>query len=668
MASLISKRQQARNEKALQDLMHSVPGNKLCADCGSRNPGWASWSLGIFLCMRCASIHRKLGTHISKVKSLSMDGWTNDQVDNMRKIGNVTSNKIYNPQNKKPPVPIDADEADSAMERFIRSKYAQVPSANAGRPGRSRSVVSDEGTPPPLPPKTGSKFFKTGSIFRSRKTSESQQGPRSPVSDLRNKPSKVFGASVQPDTIDDTAQKLSQLREMGFADDKRNAMVLKGVNGNLEKTIEALVRLGEGRGASPGLTTPRAEAFPPQTSHSLGPPPRTPTSRSMSGLSPAVSPASNNPWDMPPAQPQSSQSTGTLPNRNPFLSTNPFGMPAQQAEFTLNQSLQNLSLAPAQQPQQLFPHHTGGLPVSQPVQQPLYQQSMTPPIPQNQNFASVSFNNNQTYPQPAAQPVQNSYNPFLQAPGGQQQQQNLSLNTSNMQNQGAYANNPFARSPTRITSPTLGQIPEQAQQNYYASPQSLYGNNPFLAMNQTGQQMAYGQPQQPQQQQQPQQLQQQPQMQPQQQQGFDQMFYQTQQPQQPQQQQMPQAQAQWHDKASIMALYNYPSLAPTPAQQPQEQAPQSAALAPAAEPQAAPQSQQQQPQRSVSTPLPGNKNPFLNGSMGPAPAYAPAAPNPISGGGGSARSRESMNLGMEMSWNNGRHSPDAFASLSSRTG
>ncbi|KAK8125567.1 uncharacterized protein PG998_001326 [Apiospora kogelbergensis] len=665
MASLISKRQQARNEKALQDLMQSVPGNKLCADCGSGNPGWASWSLGIFLCMRCASIHRKLGTHISKVKSLSMDGWTNDQVDNMKKVGNVVSNKIYNPQNKKPPVPIDADEADSAMERFIRSKYAQVPSAtgNAGRTGRSRSVVSDEGTPPPLPPKTGSKFFKPGSIFRSSKKSlEGQHTPRSPPADLRNKPSKVFGASVQHDTTDDTAQKLSQLREMGFADDKRNAMVLKGVNGNLEKTIEALVRLGEGGGISPSLATPRQESFPPQTSHSLGPPPRTPTSSGMSRLSPAASPASNNPWDMPPAQPQSSQSTGTLPNRNPFLSTNPFGMPAQQAEFTLNQSLQNLTLAPTQQPQQLFPHHTGGIPGSQTVQQPLYQQqSMTPPVPQNQNFAPAPFNNSQTYPQPAQQ-AQNNHNPFLQAPGPQPPQ-NLSLNTSNVQNQGAYGNNPFARSPTRLTSPTLGQIPEQTQQNFYASPQSLYGNNPFLAMNQPVQQMSYAQPQQQQQQQQ---FQPQAQQQPQ---GFDQMFYQTQQPQQ-QQQPMPRAQTSWHDKASIMALYNYPSLAPTPTQQPQEQAPQSATAAPAAGPQSTPQQQAQQPQRSTSTPLPGHNNPFLNGSMGAAPSapsYGAAPQNPMPGNGG-GRSRDSMNFGMEMAWNNGRHSPDAFASLSSRTG
>jgi hypothetical protein len=37
--------------------------------------------LGIFLCMRCGALHRKLGTHISKVKSLSMDKWDHAQVE-----------------------------------------------------------------------------------------------------------------------------------------------------------------------------------------------------------------------------------------------------------------------------------------------------------------------------------------------------------------------------------------------------------------------------------------------------------------------------------------------------------------------------------------------------------------------------------------------------------
>ena len=39
MAAMLSKRQQARNEKVLQDLVQTVPGNNFCADCNARNPG-----------------------------------------------------------------------------------------------------------------------------------------------------------------------------------------------------------------------------------------------------------------------------------------------------------------------------------------------------------------------------------------------------------------------------------------------------------------------------------------------------------------------------------------------------------------------------------------------------------------------------------------------------
>lgn len=39
MSGATSKRQQARNERALQDLVKNVPGNDCCADCGARNPG-----------------------------------------------------------------------------------------------------------------------------------------------------------------------------------------------------------------------------------------------------------------------------------------------------------------------------------------------------------------------------------------------------------------------------------------------------------------------------------------------------------------------------------------------------------------------------------------------------------------------------------------------------
>ena len=39
MTSSLSKRHQARNERALQELIKTVPGNDRCADCGARNPG-----------------------------------------------------------------------------------------------------------------------------------------------------------------------------------------------------------------------------------------------------------------------------------------------------------------------------------------------------------------------------------------------------------------------------------------------------------------------------------------------------------------------------------------------------------------------------------------------------------------------------------------------------
>lgn len=43
-------------------------------------PRWASWNLGVFVCIRCAGIHRNLGVHISRVKSVNLDQWTPEQI------------------------------------------------------------------------------------------------------------------------------------------------------------------------------------------------------------------------------------------------------------------------------------------------------------------------------------------------------------------------------------------------------------------------------------------------------------------------------------------------------------------------------------------------------------------------------------------------------------
>lgn len=124
MSGTVGKIAAERNQKALLELAMK-PGNDSCADCKTRNPRWASHNLGIFICVNCASIHRKIGTHVSKVKSLTMDVWSKEQVENMRQVGNTNSNHTYNPDEVRNPPPtnmIDA-ERDSELEKFIRDKY-----------------------------------------------------------------------------------------------------------------------------------------------------------------------------------------------------------------------------------------------------------------------------------------------------------------------------------------------------------------------------------------------------------------------------------------------------------------------------------------------------------------------------------------------------------------
>ncbi|KAJ7628343.1 hypothetical protein FB45DRAFT_990981 [Roridomyces roridus] len=137
-----------RNQKTLLELVVQ-PGNDICADCKVKNPRWASHSLGIFICVNCASIHRKIGTHVSKVKSLTMDSWTREQTDNMRLNGNLKSNQLYNPNEARhPPPPNLMDgERDSEMEQYIRSKYEYKSFVDksalvASKLGPSRSAAS----------------------------------------------------------------------------------------------------------------------------------------------------------------------------------------------------------------------------------------------------------------------------------------------------------------------------------------------------------------------------------------------------------------------------------------------------------------------------------------------------------------------------------------------
>ncbi|NXQ33531.1 SMAP2 protein, partial [Alaudala cheleensis] len=63
--------------------------------CLSPGPRWASWNIGVFICIRCAGIHRNLGVHISRVKSVNLDQWTQEQIQCVQEMGNGKANRLY---------------------------------------------------------------------------------------------------------------------------------------------------------------------------------------------------------------------------------------------------------------------------------------------------------------------------------------------------------------------------------------------------------------------------------------------------------------------------------------------------------------------------------------------------------------------------------------------
>jgi len=116
--------------------------NKLCMDCSKPNPKWASlivvpsahggfegpyaanYFIGGFCCLECSGAHRRLGTHISFVRSVELDSLKENEVKALElggnsKVNSIFEGKLSNLTGSKP----DSTSGQKAREAFIREKY-----------------------------------------------------------------------------------------------------------------------------------------------------------------------------------------------------------------------------------------------------------------------------------------------------------------------------------------------------------------------------------------------------------------------------------------------------------------------------------------------------------------------------------------------------------------
>ncbi|KAJ1984990.1 hypothetical protein H4R34_000334 [Dimargaris verticillata] len=106
-------------------LIQAVPGNNQCADCQTPDPEWASINLGALLCIECSGIHRSLGVHVTKIRSLTLDNWEPEQAQVMVQLGNTAVNQVYE-QACPSDVPRPTPEADRASKQeWIMAKYIE---------------------------------------------------------------------------------------------------------------------------------------------------------------------------------------------------------------------------------------------------------------------------------------------------------------------------------------------------------------------------------------------------------------------------------------------------------------------------------------------------------------------------------------------------------------
>uniref|UniRef100_A0A8C6LY36 Un-named sa1614 n=1 Tax=Nothobranchius furzeri TaxID=105023 RepID=A0A8C6LY36_NOTFU len=112
--------------RAITDDIRRMPGNNNCCDCGAPDPGWLSTNLGILTCIECSGIHREMGVHVSRIKSLSLDSLGTSDLLLARNVGNSGFNEILEGNLLSPSQKPSQHSHMTERKDFILSKYQDV--------------------------------------------------------------------------------------------------------------------------------------------------------------------------------------------------------------------------------------------------------------------------------------------------------------------------------------------------------------------------------------------------------------------------------------------------------------------------------------------------------------------------------------------------------------
>ena len=114
--------------------------NERCCDCNStESVEWISINLLCVVCIKCSGAHRSLGSHISKVRSLTLDNFTSPEVLHLllHHVSNANVNSVYEsiaPHNK-----ITSHSSDAERSQFIVDKYKEKMFVDDGGEGQQVS-------------------------------------------------------------------------------------------------------------------------------------------------------------------------------------------------------------------------------------------------------------------------------------------------------------------------------------------------------------------------------------------------------------------------------------------------------------------------------------------------------------------------------------------------